>query len=69
LLDLDSLASFELNVPIADVSEWGVKGLMASALVVEYIFTNHFPIMELKDSLTEYGIGMKQAIQNESIED
>ena len=68
MLDLDSLASFELNVPVADVSEGGIKGLMASALAVKNIFANHSPVIELKNSLAEYVIGVKQAIQDESVQ-
>lgn len=62
MLDLDSLASLELNVAITDISEWGIKGLMASTLAVENIFTDHFPVIELKNPLTEYVVGMKQAV-------
>jgi hypothetical protein len=67
LLDLNSLTSFELNVAITDISEWGVKGLMASTLLVENVFANHLPVIKLKDRLTEYVVGVKQAIQDESV--
>lgn len=67
MLDLDSLASFELNVLIEDISEWGVKRLMASALTVIYVFTNHLPVVKIKYSLAKYGVGVKQSVQNEPI--
>jgi hypothetical protein len=67
LLDLNSLTSSELNVAITNISEWGVKGLMASAFLVENVFANHFPVIKLKDRLTEYVVGVKQAIQDESV--
>jgi len=68
LLDLDSFASFEVDVLIADISEWGIEGLMASALAVIYVFTNHLPIIKVKHLLTEDRVGVKQTIQDESVQ-
>jgi hypothetical protein len=41
---------------------------MASALAVKNKFANHSPVIELKNSLAEYVIGVKQAIQDESVQ-
>lgn len=66
LFDPNPFSCFEIDAIEADIANGRVEGLVATTVMVIYIFPNDFPVVKLEDLLSQDVIYMKQPIENKS---
>jgi hypothetical protein len=48
-----------MNVLVVEIADWSVKRLVATSFAIIDIFSNHFPVLQFENLLSEDVIGME----------
>lgn len=65
MLNLNALMLSDESSHHKCVSDRGVEGLVAAALVIIYVFANDFPVRKFEGLLSKDFIGISKTIENE----